>query len=113
MTCNNCIHNELCDERERSNGKFPVRPCDHYKAKSLFVELPCKVGDKVWIIDCGIKNFKITNYYIQENEVLAIIIADELKIETDSSVYYLESIGERLFFTKEEAERILKNAENN
>lgn len=39
MNCNECIHNELCNERERSNGKFPVRPCEFFKPTPDMVEV--------------------------------------------------------------------------
>lgn len=51
MTCNNCIHYEVCegwqvDERRETlaNG------CTDFKDKSKYIELPCKVGDNYYIV---------------------------------------------------------------
>ena len=47
--CENCIHYERCDSlSETVNENYQ---CDYFKDKSLCVELPCKVGDTVYISD--------------------------------------------------------------
>ena len=60
--CENCIHYDLCVElmaHAKHQEKDFVKEClsegngctDHFKDKSLCVELPCKVGDTVYISD--------------------------------------------------------------
>ena len=46
--CENCICNPVCD-----HNKYGFENCDNYKDKSLFVELPCKVGDTVYMMSRG------------------------------------------------------------
>lgn len=111
MTCENCIHNDLCNERERSNGKFPVRPCHHYKDKSLCVGLPCKTGSKVWFIakkendkqfsvfEGQVGCFRIENYYSR----LAVIHWTDYQ-ETYRYIARFEDFGKTVFLTKEDAE---------
>lgn len=41
MTCKDCIHYALC---KFMDGEI----CNHFKDKSLIIELPCKVGDVVY-----------------------------------------------------------------
>ena len=46
MTCKDCAHYEVCKIEPKlvgfnANGK--IRECDHFKDKSKFIELPCKV----------------------------------------------------------------------
>ena len=45
MTCENCIHFEVCCYVDRG---LPI--CDSFKDKSKFIELPCSVGDTVYTI---------------------------------------------------------------
>ena len=45
-TCEDCIHYDIC------LGAFGVlvnRICDSFKDKSKFIELPCSVGDTVFL----------------------------------------------------------------
>ena len=108
--CENCIHYEVC------NGAllYPKAElnCSHYKDKSLCVELPCKVGQKVWEILYGIDpELKATKPYISVSRIEGFELKEELTVETSCSVYYREHIGELLFLTKEEAEKKLKEIE--
>ena len=51
MTCNDCIHNEVCEELEQKNGisKIFTCQCAFFKNKADFVEVvrceKCKYGD--------------------------------------------------------------------
>ena len=78
--------------------------CEHYKDKSLIIELPCKASDKVYIlID---ESEKFGGAYIKE-------LSTAGRIWTDSCYYDSDDIGSILFFTREEAERALKEREKN
>ena len=55
MTCKDCIHYDVCEEKDTQYTGLPFsiandKPCKHFKDKSRFIELPCKVGDKVYVI---------------------------------------------------------------
>lgn len=63
--------------------------------QGLLLRLPCKVGDKVYVIaeeweDCYLPNSKYYEIY-----------------EDTFSLYMFEDVGERVFLTKEEAEQKL------
>jgi hypothetical protein len=70
------------------------------------MELPCKLGDKVWCIYnyTKPKAFRITTLTISENHYAFVI-------EADKGVYKhycdKDSVGKYVFFTKEEAENAL------
>ena len=57
-TCKDCIHYDMCEyeypdfvhEKEDKNADME-KECIQFKDKSLFVELPCKVGDTVYLVD--------------------------------------------------------------
>lgn len=46
MNCENCIHREVCP-----GYQVTMPDCKQYKDESLFIELPCKVGDTGFYID--------------------------------------------------------------
>lgn len=124
--CENCIHYERCDHYHiaTDTGKYAYPNidlekredvediCDDFKSKSLFVELPCKVGDEVYITDyvtnvieafvSGIDMFY--NYLTKKVDTsvdLRIIGNFELHKNFDD-------FGKTVFLTKEEAEKKLK-----
>ena len=68
---------------------------------------PCKVGDKVYRpSDClGVVQFVIISFNIYESEML---VTDD-----SENIIYLSDIGKTVFLTREEAERALKESENN
>lgn len=81
--CENCIHFDMCAELHAYYHKVEkemVIPfmcdenneklnCDHYKDKSLIVELPCKVGDEVWAV-LSIGGIQWTDwYYIGQGKI--------------------------------------------
>lgn len=52
--CENCIKADVCKvaeefEKEPVDGMY-IEGCEYFKDRTRFVELPCKVGDKVYFI---------------------------------------------------------------
>lgn len=45
MTCKKCIHYDVCGES--------IFTCGQFKDKSKFIELPCKVGDEIYVLNRG------------------------------------------------------------
>lgn len=87
MTCKDCIYYEVCcDEYELAHAEN----CNNFKDKSKYIELPCKVGDTVYIIDPfnGICDTTLRN--VRVNNVLK----------------------NNIFLTKSEAEQKLKELNN-
>ncbi len=50
MTCKDCFHYEACNDFAFGGGiEFSnADKCKHFKDKSLFIEMPCKVGDTIY-----------------------------------------------------------------
>ena len=69
--------------------------------------LPCKVGDRVYRpSDClGVVQFVIISFNIYESEMFFT--------DDSENIIYLSDIGKTVFLTREEAERALKERENN
>ena len=59
MNCKDCLYYDFCidcnDFDERGNpikyNRCEWEECECFKEKSRFVELPCKVGDTVYLVD--------------------------------------------------------------
>lgn len=116
-TCKDCIHYDVCLSRisfgmgyDEVTGKaiedIDTR-CHDFKDKSRFIELPCKVGDRV--------HTKYGNSF----KVVSIDILNNTKVfrcgndGTDDYMAFHEfEIGDYVFLTKEEAEVKLKELQN-
>lgn len=48
MTCKDCIHYEIC---KMDGTIIETKKCEYFKDKSKFIELPCKVGGTMYVID--------------------------------------------------------------
>jgi hypothetical protein len=89
---------------------------DHYKSKSLFVELPCKVGDKVYLlmgsttpIEAFVMSVEFFYNWVSKNIETHL----DLRIFKNFPVHKrVEDFGKTVFLTKEEAEQKLKELEN-
>lgn len=130
MTCNNCIHYEVCegwqvDERRETlaNG------CTDFKDKSKYIELPCKVGDTVYVLDYENDNAVDYSGYIfimanNDFAFLSPILNGESNPIEICNEYFRRSIDDEdnsgvivplteLFITKSEAEQKLKELKEN
>lgn len=117
MTCKDCIYYDMCWQRiEIDNGNFmlgSIGNCNKFKEKSRFVELPCKVGDTVWILyteDETIESKEISAITIDQNH--DVITFTNMSCFTIWSKDYGEYFGKTVFLTKEEAEAKLRELQN-
>ena len=104
--CENCIHNEVCAYRHHYHNM--VIDCKKFKDKSLYVELPCKVGDKVYIIENNeICEVMANKFEFDKYGNCIVLESDDLWFDT----YWIDKLGKYYFLTYEEAERKLKEIE--
>ena len=128
--CKNCVNFELCagwiayyEDAEVEKAKEAMcqdgenkLECEHYKDKSLFVELPVQVGQTVWYIKGG--------YYNSPHKTPRAIEVTEINQKWHGKIldwgfiangtrYRFSSIGKTVFLTKEDAEKKLKEIEEN
>lgn len=104
--CESCYHNKICINGVNYKD---AQKCRNYKNKALIAELPCKLGDKVYIIIS--ESEKFGGAYIKKETVTEISTAG--RIWTDECYYDSDDIGEMLFLSRAEAELTLKERENN
>ena len=120
-SCKDCIHQEACFDWCRGFELEPKK-CKHFKDKSRFVELPCKVGDVVYAIfytgtpsQPSIYKSKVNEivivdssepYYNQPFIVLDVRLCDTL-IRCKTSLG-ISDFNKTVFLTREEAEKVLE-----
>ena len=116
IKCENCIHGDECFSRwAYRESKAEIGNCNHFKDKSLFVELPVQVEQTVWYIKGG--------YYNSPHKKPCAIKVTEINQKWHGKIldwgfiangtrYRFSSIGKTVFLTKEDAEAKLKELES-
>lgn len=104
-SCKDCLSCKVCyrTQVEGIPECTEVRDCPHFKDRNKFVELPCKVGDTVFVVN-GFKEIEEleVDYYVVEKNVISVGMVDDGEYEVET-----------VFLTKSEAEQALKERENN
>ena len=86
--------------------------------QGLLLRLPCKVGDTLYRVNKGAKEpvimMRVIQLYVKQlHKDRTVIRIDAINDnDMDESCYFLEDIGEKVFFTREEAETKLKEMES-
>lgn len=118
MTCENCLHYEVCYYQEICT-KSELEElgedggCEDFTDRSEWVHLPCKVGDKVYIVKSRTSDNK--NLYIIEDVVKRIVFdksEDTGFIHSRIEFFNTSSVSnwlfQNIFLTREEAEKALE-----
>ena len=114
--CENCIHYEVCDKQKITNHTISKSVCKHYKDKSLFVELPCKVGDTVYIVENPytylplkkVVDGEVVSIHWHEHGLYLRVLFDTKKINGCRDYNLDWCLDKSIFLTKEEAEKKLQ-----
>lgn len=127
MTCQDCIHHNVCYYAGRlktkdSDGEKRIiaetnnveDTCEDFSDRSLWAKLPCRVGDAVWVVytpkypanpsDKG-------KWFMRKDGIQRILLgAKGFSLETwNMGTISAQKIGKTVFFTIEEAEMVLKD----
>ena len=107
-TCNDCLHYDVCKALEDQVPMIDARQCGCYKDKSCFIELPCKVGDTVYIDlsdkgdyydECKVKHIEFNSDW---TEPLLTFICYE---KADYRTYWLSDFGKEWFLEPTERKK--------
>ena len=119
-TCNDCIHDEACKSqvpRTFWDSKDFCVGCEHFKDKSRYIELPCKVGDIVWALWDVPNKTKYVVYCAEVKKICVskkncrlttIFLLEPLDFRGRLKEYRLDEFRKLFFLTYEEAEKKLK-----
>ena len=118
-SCKDCVHVEVCCEKNlhvavgmniipRFKYKRIEQECKNFKDRSRFVELPCKVGDTLFVPTRNlVSEYKIVSFHVcgegiwyRTNVIKGILT----RLISDN----VEIIGKTVFLTRKEAEQALK-----
>lgn len=77
------------------------------------VVMPCKVGDKVYCLQSYFNDAKMRSEKRVKCRVVDFVQSAPDLFECDGLIYKFHDIGETVFLTREEAEKALKERENN
>ena len=105
-SCKECIHCAACDFDD-DEIEYTVL-CSFFKDRSRFVELPCKLGDTLFVPTRNfVSEYKIVSFHVcgegiwyRTNVIKGILT----RLISDN----VENIGKTVFLTLEEAEQALK-----
>lgn len=127
MTCKDCIHYDVCKDRyeeqfpygglgfgdENEGAETFCKWGEGFKYKSRYIELPCKVGDTVWIADKErnyVEKYTVSgmDMYDNGNAVITEVRLYNYFALIKSRGYTSDYFGKQIFLTSEEAEKALK-----
>lgn len=125
-TCKDCLHYEACKAVLDLAGFFSddieemlnAIKCPNFADKSRFVELPCKVGDKVWYLNAinEICEAVVTcvkfNIYTKPQIWISIKYYSELCGEHTHTSRIDMALNKTVFLTREEVEAALAERRN-
>ena len=120
-TCKDCLHVDVCQKARIINPAYDYAPkCNDFKDRSRFVELPLPIseGAKLYYI---FEEIDDTMEVGKSRATVTRVCKDGFyvssRVQSDGTYYYgddfypWDAIGTEVFFTREEAERILKECE--
>nr|DAP59361.1 MAG TPA: hypothetical protein [Caudoviricetes sp.] len=128
MTCKDCIHYEVCKQKyyhlyesySISDAENIESVCKSFKNKSKYIELPCEVGDTMYVLNRENRPQKmildapdIRCHCSDEDNLCMVLCGDKkhnicaYRLMNDGS-----DIGKTVFLTKSEAEQKLKELQN-
>lgn len=115
MTCNQCLHRELCNV----HGYIDADECGCYKDKSRYIELPCAVGDKIYqvikpkkskgnIVEYDVVGFHLGNFPKLKGHLRKQYIIAYHEVTNNMCHIAIDKLGKTVFLTKSQAEQALK-----
>lgn len=112
--CKSCLYYEICNAiglvgiESTENIK-----CVRYKDRSRFVELPCDVGDKIFVPTRNfVSEYEISYFHIGKQGMwFNSDVIDGISTRLRNGNF--DDIGKTVFLTRAEAEQALKERESN
>ena len=113
MTRKDCIHYDVCYENcdgmdmyALMQSKKVEKFCNNFKDKSIYIELPCKVGDTIYFDtyrrgeSIGVQPHKVAK--------VDVVVSTERPFGCVGADIYDWQFGKTVFLTREEAEKALE-----
>lgn len=112
-SCKDCLHYEVCSAEKTCLPDYVN--CKYFKDRNSFVELPCKVGDILYEIYARRKGGEWKNAIVERTvHGIEVGSSDCVTVRCGKTIVLFSfDFGKNVFFTREEAERALKEREKN
>ena len=105
MTCKDCVHYKPCFYAN-------IDTCGMFKDKSKFIELPCKVGDTVYVICGWVSEYKVERLEYDGVFIWAELVNESYNAEDRTTKRCISfDLNKTVFLTREAAEAALKERE--
>ena len=115
MTCEKCYHNEVCKALYELNGipRIGTTECAYFRDKDHLLELPCAVGDAVYVVMPESSYFDNSTFVVTGWEINSEGERTYRAVcEKDGRLIPLHfgepNIGKTVFLTREAAEAALE-----
>ena len=126
--CETCIHAQVCylkANRDNYTGVLKMTPCSHHRTESDSLDMPCSVGDTVYIL-VNLKGGRPSHYraktcigiHISYQKFVPHQYGNESKyLIVNSDTGHAEhipfrEIGKNVFFSEEEARKAVEERLN-
>lgn len=114
MNCKDCYHCDVCSREDGTTnyyGKIGAcnyvdEMCKYFKSKSRIIELPCKVGEELFLTDYPMVHHRLKEYKFIGTRVVMVIECFEL--QSTCKRFVDEHFGKTVFADKSKAEKRLK-----
>ena len=110
-TCKNCIHYNVCNMYDGPYISVHLdHTCKHFADKQLVVELPCRVGDELFLTDYPQYHHRLKKYeFINERVIMTI---ECFELQCCCKRFVDESFGVTVFNDKLKMEAKLQKINN-
>lgn len=108
MICKDCYHCDVCGFEGCNDNALTF--CKDFKDKDLIAELPCRIGEELFLIDYPTVHCRLKRYELVGTRIVMVIECFELQSILKRVVD--KHFGVTVFLTKEEAEAKLKELKN-
>lgn len=101
--CDNCYHYEMCSDIFDLDDMF--EDCEHFKDKSLIIELPCKIGDVLFKVNYNVstKRHYIDNIQCKSIEINEFGMSIYCKnVNNGYDIYSPDDFGQSVFTSHED-----------
>ena len=102
MTCKECLHFEAC---HRAGREIPADICSSFKDRSRYKEVPCKFGDKAWLIK---KTRDGSDFYIKSGEISMLYYNSDMELIVTVHALGRGRIGKAVFLSRAAAEKAVE-----
>ena len=113
-TCRDCIHKKPCNRlrnREFYDEQGAEIFCKDFKDESLFLKLPCKVGNKAYFVLQLDDEWCLSEETVVDFSTRGFYYSEFLDDTGANILVPYDEIGENVFFNKAQAEEKLKERE--